>query len=142
MQHYIEIAILIACIWGSTPFLTKHILENIHYKSLIFIESMIAFTVTIIYSYYNQTEIRKDFKNIKSGTVYGILLLVVAVLCVNIMYYNLLRDHETYIITAITSIYPVIAFSISYLFLNEKITFLKALGVFLITSGVICIVYP
>ena len=140
MHHYIEIAIFIAFIWGSTPFLTKHVLQNIHYKSLILFESILAFSVSMIFSYYNQSEIIEDFKNINLKTVVAILLLVIAVFCVNIMYYNLIRDHETYLISAITSIYPVIAFIISYLFLNEKITFLKALGVFLITGGVVCIV--
>ena len=140
MHHYIEIAIFIAFIWGSTPFLTKHVLQNINYKSLVLFESILAFSVSMIFSYYNQSEIIEDFKNINLKTVVAILLLVIAVFCVNIMYYNLIRDHETYLISAITSIYPVIAFIISYLFLNEKITFLKALGVFLITSGVVCIV--
>jgi uncharacterized membrane protein len=140
MHHYIEIAIFIALIWGSTPFLTKHVLQNIHYKSLILCESILAFIVSMIFSYYNQSELIDDFKNIKPKTVLSILILVIAVFCVNIMYYNVLRDHETYLISAITSIYPLFAFILSYLFLNEKITFLKALGVFLITSGVICIV--
>jgi uncharacterized membrane protein len=140
MHHYIEIALFIAFIWGSTPFLTKHVLQNVDYKSLILCEAMFAFIISMIFSYYNRSEIIKDFKNVKLKTVFAILILVIAVFCVNIMYYNILRDHETYLISAITSIYPAIAFILSYLFLNEKITFLKALGVFLITSGIICIV--
>jgi uncharacterized membrane protein len=140
MHHYIEIALFIAFIWGSTPFLTKHVLQNIHYKSLILCESILAFIISMIFSYYNKSELIEDFKNVKLKTVLSILILVIAVFCVNIMYYNVIRDHETYLISAITSIYPAIAFILSYLFLNEKITFLKALGVFLITSGIICIV--
>jgi uncharacterized membrane protein len=140
MHHYIEIALFIAFIWGSTPFLTKHVLQNVDYKSLILFESMFAFIISMIFSYYNRSEIIEDFKNVKLKTVFSILILVIAVFCVNIMYYNVLRDHETYLISAITSIYPAIAFILSYLFLNEKITFLKALGVFLITSGIMCIV--
>lgn len=142
MHHYVEISIFIAFIWGSLPFLTKHILQNIHYKSLILFESILAFTLTIMYSYYNQTEIMQDLKEMKLKTALAVFILVATVFCVNIMYYNLIRDHETYMISAITSVYPVIALIISYLFLKEKITFLKGLGVFLVTTGIICIIHP
>lgn len=141
MQHYIEIAVFIAFIWGSTPFLTKHILQNIDYKSLILFESILAFSISMMYSYYNKTDIMKDIKRVKLKTLFAVLLLVTTVFCVNIMYYNVIRDHETYVISAITSIYPVVAFILSYLFLKEQITFLKALGVFLVTAGIICIAH-
>ena len=141
MKYFIEVAIFIAIIWGSTPFLTKYILNRIHYKSLIFIQSIITILISAGFCYYNRSEIIDDFKHgIDYSTVYAMILLAICVFFVNILFYMLIIDHETYLVSSITSIYPLITLFLSYLFLKEEITTIKILGIFLIVFGIMSIV--
>jgi uncharacterized membrane protein len=140
MKYFVATAIFIAIIWGTTPFLTKHVLRNIQYKSMIFVESLLAFIVSFLFCLYNKDEITEDLKNINCSTLCVIGLLTLTVFFINILYYNMIRDHETYIVSSITSIYPVIALALSYLFLKEEITSYKILGIFLVTTGILFIV--
>jgi len=140
MKYFIQVAILIATIWGSTPFLTKHILKNIHYKTLIMIETILTIMISSVFTYYNRSEIIDDFKNIDCTILCAMLVLTFCAFFVNILYYNIIKDHDPHLVTSITSIYPLIALFISYLFLKQDITYWKFLGIVLITSGIICIV--
>jgi uncharacterized membrane protein len=140
MKYFFGIAIMIAIVWGCTPFLVKRILQNIHYKTLIFIELFLTFTVSSLFCLYNRSEITNDVKNIDSFTLCVAAILVIAVLCVNILHYNVINEHETYLVASITSVYPIIALFLSCIFLNEKITIYKIFGVFLVVIGIICII--
>jgi len=136
MENYLFISLVIAVIWGIIPFFTKYVLHKIHYKSLILIESILAFLIAMTYCCCNHDEIRSDMKNVDLFSIFAMVFIGFAIFSANIMYYSIIKDHPTYLITAITSISPLIAFAISYMFLREKITWCKALGVFLVVGGV------
>lgn len=138
-MNYLFFAFFIAIIWGIVPFFTKYVLHKIHYKSLILIESILVFSISMFFCCCNKKEIMDDFVNIDALSVFAILLVGLSVFSANILYYSIIKDHETYLISAITSTSPLIVLFISYYFLHEKMNFLKILGVFFIVSGIFCI---
>lgn len=139
MNYFVQVALIVATIWGSIPFFTKHLLKNMSYKSIGVLQSLLSAIVGGVFCYYNLPEIADDFKHINYSTIWLLTLLSVMLFCANLFYYMVIRDHETYLVASITSIYPLIALVISYLFLNENITYLKFLGIVLVASGIICI---
>jgi drug/metabolite transporter (DMT)-like permease len=57
----------------------------------------------------------------------------------NIIYYNLINDHDSYVVTALVNSAPVFTVGLSYLLLKENITKYGMLGVVLIIVGVFCL---
>jgi uncharacterized membrane protein len=141
MENYLFFAILIATIWGIVPFFTRYVLRKIHYKSLILIESILAFSISMVFCCCHRNDIINDFGNIDVLCVFAIVLIGLSVFSANILYYSIIKDHETYLISAITSMSPLIVLFISYFFLKENMNFSKIVGVFLIVSGVFFITH-
>lgn len=139
MENYLLISLLIAIIWGVVPFFTKYVLHRIHYKSLILIESILAFLIAMTFCCCNTDDIVDDFKNVDGLSIVAIILIGLSVFSANILYYSIIKDHETYLISTIISTSPLIVLFISYFFLKERMNWLKILGVFLIVGGIFCI---
>lgn len=139
MENYLLVACVIAIIWGVVPFFTKYVLHRIHYKSLILIESILAFLIAMTFCGCHRNDIMDDFKNVDTLSIIAIILIGLSVFSANILYYSIIKDHETYMISAITSLSPLIVLIISYFFLRERMNWLKILGVFLIVGGIFCI---
>jgi hypothetical protein len=138
-MNYLFLAFIISIIWGTVPFFTKYVLNKIHYKTLILLESILAFCIAMIFCCCNKSEITSDFQNIDALCLLAIILIGLSVFNANIFYYTIIKDHETYLINAITSTSPLIVLFISYFFLHEKMDLMKIIGVFSIVFGVFCL---
>jgi len=85
MENYLLVAFLIAIIWGVVPFFTKYVLHRIHYKSLILIESILAFLIAMTFCGCHRNDIMDDFKNVDTLSVIAIILIGLSVFSANII---------------------------------------------------------
>ena len=98
-----------------------------------------AFLITIT-AYYNNKIIIQDFKkiNLRIGAIL-FFTTVFTLYLTNILYYYILKSHETSIISALVYSAPAFTVVFAYLFLNEKISLCGFIGILLIIIGTILI---
>jgi drug/metabolite transporter (DMT)-like permease len=107
----------------------------------VFILSGVIYAVVMIFFIATQIDVlKKDIPKIDMRDL-GLIAFasIIDAFLANLLYYNVLRDHESYIVSALIFSSPVFTLLLAYLFLNEKITLMGALGVFFIILGVICV---
>ena len=118
----------------------KMIMSKVDTK-LTFIINNIFFTLGVfVYTYYYWDQIKVDAQNISMRDTLAIgAIAIVLSFIPNIIYYNLINDHDSYIVSALVNSAPIFTVAVSYLLLKENITKYGMLGVVLIIIGVCCL---
>jgi len=94
----------------------------------------------IIYAAFNKNIIYKDIYNISKKDILIILFSSgIAAFFGNVLYFNILKNHDSSIISALIYSCPMFTLIIAYLFLKERINTIGILGILFIVLGVICI---
>ena len=57
----------------------------------------------------------------------------------NILYFYLLKEHDSYVVSALVNSAPVFTVLISYFLLKEKLTKYGIIGIILIVGGIVCL---
>ena len=128
---------IISLFWGISPILYKIVLNKIDIKTT-FIINNIFFTLGVIsYTIYYWNEFSTDIKSIsiKDTLSIGAISLLLSFIP-NIIYYNLLKDHDSSVVSALINSSPIFTVAISYLFLGNKISNYNILGIILIVCGI------
>lgn len=140
MDWLILWALLVALLWGVTPVIHKHILVNTKPSTVIFIGGMAYFTCMIVYAHLNKKDILHDFVKMDKTTIALIACTsVVAGFAANYIYMHVLKDAESYIVSALVYSSPAFTLIFAHLFLQEKMSFMGFGGVMLIVAGILCI---
>jgi drug/metabolite transporter (DMT)-like permease len=140
MEIYIVIALAISFLWGVQPVIHKHLLKKFTPITLMLVSSIVYFALLIVTSVIKNKEVTTDFEKMTAKDL-GILvaLSVFTAFLANIMYYYILKDHESSIISALIYSSPVFTLVIAYLFLKERLDIYGFSGVLAIIVGVILI---
>ena len=142
MELYILFALLISFLWGVQPIIHKQLLKKYNPITMMLISSIIYFALLIVTSIIKNKEIMADFKKMsaKDAAILGALSIFTAYMA-NIIYYYILKDHESSIISALIYSSPVFTLIISYLFFEERLDIYGLSGIFAIIAGIILISY-
>jgi drug/metabolite transporter (DMT)-like permease len=144
-MYLIPGSILITLIWGLSPFYSKHIAnQNISLEILLFITSFIFFACMLIYILVTFKSHKRSIQfldfhkkiNYLHFATWVLFTYVIAML----LYYKLLEKHNTYLIVALTSIYPIVTAVFSYFIFKEKLTLIQMGAIVLIVTGLIVLV--
>jgi drug/metabolite transporter (DMT)-like permease len=140
IQSYIWIALFISFLWGIGNVIHKHLLEDISGLSLMLYSSIIYAVCIIATAVYNKSIIIKDYKKIDLR-IASILFFttVLTTYFSNVLYFYILKSHETSIISALVYSSPVFTVIFAYLFLNERLSLCGLIGIFMIILGTILI---
>jgi drug/metabolite transporter (DMT)-like permease len=140
MQFYIAIALAISFLWGVQPVIHKHLLKKFTPITLMLVSSIVYFALLIVTSVIKNKEVIADFEKMTAKDL-GILvaLSIFTAFLANIMYYYILKDHESSIISALIYSSPVFTLAIAYLFLKERLDIYGFSGIMAIIVGVILI---
>jgi len=141
-NNYIVLALLISFLWGIQPVIYKHLLTIINPFTLMVLNGSLNFIcLGLLYLYYNK-EINTDFKKL-SIKDYGLIffIVIITVFLTNIIFYSILQNNDTSIITALVYSAPIFTLIMAYFILKERINIFGILGIILIILGVICIAY-
>jgi len=140
IQSYIWIALFISFLWGIGNVIHKHLLDDISGLSLMLYSSIIYAVCIIATAVYNKSIIIKDYKKIDLR-IASILFFttVLTTYFSNVLYFYILKSHETSIISALVYSSPVFTVIFAYLFLNERLSLCGLIGIFMIILGTILI---
>jgi drug/metabolite transporter (DMT)-like permease len=137
---YILFALFISFLWGSQPVVHKHLLKKYNAPSMMMFTAIINAILVFILSIYNRDVIYSDLIKINyidASIIIGVVSLTVFL--ANIIYYYILKKHESSIISALIYSSPVFTLIIAYLFLKERLDIYGISGIFSIVLGVILI---
>lgn len=133
-------SLIVSLFWGISPVFYKMIMSKVDTK-ITFILNNIFFTIGVIgYTWYYWDQIKTDIKNISIRDTLAIGTIAILLSFIpNVIYYNLINDHDSYVVSALVNSAPIFTVGLSYLLLKENITKYGMLGVVLIIVGVCCL---
>jgi len=133
-------ALLISFFWGIQPIIHKLLLRKINPKTMLILNSTVYFFCIIWFTIYNYQEFKTDLKNmdLKSFLIIVFTAVITAFLA-NMIYFYILKNNDSYIVSALIYSSPVFTLIFAYLFLKEKITKYGLIGVIFIIIGILFI---
>jgi len=140
---FILLSLFIAFLWGIQPVIHKYLLKKINGITLMLISSIVyllAVCLTVVVMSKTNKNIVDDLRTLTSTDF--IIIIVTAIFTVflaNMIYYYVLKDHETSFIASLMYTSPIFTLILSYLFLKEKIEWIGILGIILMFLGVGCV---
>ena len=136
MERYgLAYALLAAVLWGSAPVLEKLGLVKISPLAGLAIRTI---TITIIFvAIALFTDLAKEMVRVDARSLFFLVVSgIIAGLLGMLAYFKALKCWEASRVVPIVGAYPLFAFLFALLFLGEKLTLQKVLGVLLVVSGV------
>jgi len=140
METYIFVALCIAFLWGMQPVFYKFLLKKLTPFTLMLFTSTLYFFLMICTSLFRYKDIHTEIATLNTFDYFIIIgSTFTTFYLANIIYYSILTNHESSIISAVICSSPVFTFLFAYLFLKERIDVYGILGIFFIVLGVIFI---
>lgn len=133
-------SMIVSLFWGISPVLYKMMMTKMNTK-LTFIINNIFFALAVaVYTIYYWNDVKTDIKTTSLRDIISVgAISIILSFIPNIIYYNLLNQHDSYIVSALVSSAPIFTVGVSYFLLKENITNYSVLGVILIIIGVACL---
>jgi len=142
IPFYIILALVISFLWGMQPVIYKYLLHKFNGSTIMLLSSFIYFVAVFITFFIikNQDIIIKDIKKMNGKDLTVIICTsIFTAFLTNVIYFYILKDNESSIISALIYSSPVFTLIVSYLFLSEKLEAIGIIGILLGVAGVICI---
>ncbi len=136
MERYgLAYALLAALLWGSAPVLEKLGLVKISPLAGLAIRTVTIAIILVVIAFF--TDLTKEIVSVDSKSLFFLVVSgIIAGLLGMWSYFKALKCGEASRVVPIVGAYPLFAFLFALLFLGEKLTLQKALGVLLVVSGV------
>jgi len=132
--------IIITLILGIVPIIEKYIIQFIEVETYIVLIGLLFFVYVFIYHFlvghehfYHDLQVIKKNKHIFFLMVFSSFLLFIVNNYLNL---TLLKKNAAYLITAITSAFPIFTAMFAVILLNEKISFNHFVGIMFTLLGV------
>jgi len=140
MELYIFLALLISFLWGVQPVIHKHLLKKYNHITIMLVSSIVYFALLIVTSIIKNKEVMADLQKMTARDLSILTALsFFTVFMANLIYYYILKDHESSLISALIYSSPVFTLIFAYLFLKERLDIYGLSGIFAIIAGVILI---
>jgi uncharacterized membrane protein len=136
MFHPLVLALFIALLWGIVPVIYKYALCDADPLVVMVVSGIFGLVAVLLpWLFYNK-QINNSLKVLKFKNYIWIGLAAILSVLGSYLYYALLKDHKSHVITGITYISPVFTLPIAYLILKEQVTLSSCSGIILIVLGV------
>ena len=140
MKEYIWIALLVSFLWGIAPVIHKHLMNRSSFVTIMVLSNFVYVFCICIFAYYNRAIIIKEFPKLN---MYDFILITFTAMFTaffaNLLYFYVLKDHESSLISALIYSSPIFTLLIAYFFLRESIDIYGLSGIIFIVIGVIFI---
>lgn len=135
--NVVPIALFVAFLWGIQPIIHKHVLKRIDPRVVMAIGSVFYFACMLLFFLYNRAEIKQGAHSVTKADVAWIgLASILTAFVANLIYFYILRDHESYIISALIYASPVFTLAVAYFVLKERVSWIGGLGVAFVMLGI------
>ncbi len=133
-------SMFVALLWGVSPIAHKTMIGKMDTK-MVFVLNSAFYTICIIaYTLYYWNHFKKQASKIEYKNLYylGAISIIMSFIP-NILYFYLLKEHDSYVVSALVNSAPIFTVLVSYFILNEKISKYGVIGILLIIGGIICL---
>ncbi len=133
-------SMFVALLWGVSPIAHKTMIGKMDTK-MVFILNSVFYTLCIIgYTLYYWNHFKEQAPKLHSKDLYylGAISIIMSFIP-NILYFYLLKEHDSYVVSALVNSAPVFTVLVSYFILKEKISKYGIIGILLIAGGIICL---
>jgi uncharacterized membrane protein len=140
MQHYILLALISGFMWGMAPVIHKVQLVKYQPITIMLLNSFTYAISMMLIVFFNYKMFMKDVNKIKYEDILIIILSSIGILVIgNLIYYYVLREHDSSLVSALIYSSPVFTLILAYIFLKERLSMYGYLGIFSILLGIIFI---
>ena len=133
-------SLVVAAIFGLTPILEKYVLNSITVETMMILSGLFYGIFMVIYvCCCHGPHFMADMRTMVERPSLWILVALSAFLILvvaNFLYLSVLKDHKTYIVSAITSAYPFFTVVAGFLLFHEMISITHFIGIVMISGGV------
>lgn len=130
-------ALLATALWSGNFVVARGWSDSIHPFSLAFYRWSVA---VLIFTPFALRSVLRDWKIIKTKLFFISVTALLGVSTFNTLIYFAGRSTPALNLSLIALTFPIFILIISSIFFNEKITFLKAMGIIIVISGVLIII--
>ena len=139
-MNLIFYSLLIALSWGISPIAHKKLLNNMDTKFVLIASGLFYSFCLIMYTLYNWSYFKHEYKKVE----YKYLLYLAGIAFMlsfipNVLYFYLLKQHDTSVVSALVNSAPVFTVLVSFLLLGDKVHKYELFGIFFIILGIIAI---
>ena len=137
-MNFVAIALFIALLWGVQPVIHKYLLKDVDYVVLMIVSSIVYFACVLGFTVYNWKVFSTNVVALSPANL-GIIavMTVFTAFIANLLYFFVLKDHASYVTSALIYASPVFTLVVAVLFLKEKVSLYGLAGVLLIVAGVV-----
>jgi uncharacterized membrane protein len=140
MQNYILLALISGFMWGMAPVIHKVLLVKYQPITIMLLNSFTYAISMMLIVFFNYKMFMKDMNKIKYEDILIIILSSIGILVIgNLIYYYVLREHDSSLVSALIYSSPVFTLILAYIFLKERLSMYGYLGIFSILLGIIFI---
>lgn len=140
MVSYILLALIISFLWGTVPVVHKYLLTKYQPITIMIISHVVYLSLLLITVLFERKAFLNDIN--KMSLKDALIIVTASIFGLYIgykLYYYILKDHKSSIISALIYSSPVFTLIIAYIFLKEHLSIYGYLGIFSILLGVIFI---
>lgn len=131
-------AATVSILWAISAIIQKHLLDHMSCETMLFLVGLFFGIISIFLGIAYQKKISADLfrEPVLDKLPLVVLMVFLGYFLANWTLFRLLDKHSCYLVVSMTYTTPLFVLLFSYFLLNEKITWLSALGVALIVSGI------
>jgi uncharacterized membrane protein len=133
-------SLLVAFFWACITIIDKYVLHTLQTHTIVFIGTLATFVFAGLYCLYHKNSIIEDFENVNYTLIFWISVTTfLSVVTANVLYLELLKHHNTAIVSAITYSAPVLVLIMSMILFKEKLNLYSGIGILLVVCGTILV---
>ena len=141
---FVFLILLIIFAWGIQPLMMKKVYsKNISPSTNIFLSMIVNTICILIYATMNMDTIMQDLQNhLDKEAVILLIICALLLFFATLANNSILKNYDSILVTALTSIYPIITLLASSIFVyfhdaSSKLTIRNSIGVVITTIGII-----
>lgn len=141
-SYVVPLSLSIAVLWGVQPIVHKQLMckHRIDPKAVLVVGGMAYTACLLVFWMYFHRDVQSEVRRLPLSAIVIIAFLsIFTAFVANVVYLYVLRNNETYVVTALMYTSPVFTLVLAVLILREEVTLLGGLGAVLILAGVACL---
>jgi len=139
-MNYILLALCVSFLWGTVPVVHKYLLTKYQPITIMIISNVVYLSLLLITVFIERKAFLNDINKMPLND--SLIIVTASIFGLYIgykLYYYVLKDHKSSIISALIYSSPIFTLIIAYIFLKERLSIYGYLGIFSILLGVILI---
>ena len=133
-MNWLILSVITIITWGTMGLLIKLAYQHTNWPQIYIITNAILFASSLLIYVSQKPTIAVGSQGFNYALIAGIVSVIGT-----IAFYSALQAGEAIVVIPLTSLYPVVTVTLSYLILHEQITLTKGLGIILALVAIVLV---